>query len=156
MPMPTLRLYSVYGPWEHPGRLLPRLVAAALDGRLPPLTRPETARDFVHVDDAVEAFLQARRVPLADPGAVYNIGSGQQTTLEALVQLVRDQLEVAAAPAWGSMPSRAWDSARWCSDPRKAERELGWRARVPLAEGIARLGAWILSDPKLAAIYAAG
>jgi dolichol-phosphate mannosyltransferase len=155
MPMPTLRLYSAYGPWENPGRLLPRLATAALAGRLPPLTDPETARDFIYIDDVVEAFLRARDCPLADPGAVYNIGSGQQTTLGQLVELVRRQLGITAAPAWGSMPSRAWDTARWCSDPRKAERELGWVARVPLAEGIARLADWIRSDPALAAIYAA-
>ena len=55
----TLRLYSVYGPWEHPDRLIPKLVGEALAGRLPPLVNPEVARDFVFIDDACSAFLAA-------------------------------------------------------------------------------------------------
>ena len=47
----TLRLYSVYGPWEEPGRLMPTLVARGLEGRLPPLVSPDTPRDFVSVRD---------------------------------------------------------------------------------------------------------
>ena len=56
LPAATVRLYSVYGMWEEPTRLLPRLVMAAQAGRLPPLTSPATARDFVWVDDAVDAI----------------------------------------------------------------------------------------------------
>lgn len=55
----TLRLYSVYGPWEDPRRFVPQLVEHALEGRLPPLAHPGTARDFVHVDDVVDALLLA-------------------------------------------------------------------------------------------------
>jgi nucleoside-diphosphate-sugar epimerase len=40
----TLRLYSIYGPWEDPGRLIPALVREAAQGRLPPLVGPRTAR----------------------------------------------------------------------------------------------------------------
>src|SRR5205807_2658423 len=42
----TLRLYSIYGPWEEPRRLMPTLVRYALDRRLPPLVGPSIARDF--------------------------------------------------------------------------------------------------------------
>ena len=67
-PVPTLRLYSVYGPFEEPMRLLPRLVSFGLEGRLPPLADPDTARDFVYVDDAVAALLRAAETSFADPG----------------------------------------------------------------------------------------
>ena len=55
----TLRLYSIYGPWEEPGRLMPTLVERAIAGGWPPLVDPETARDFVWVEDACEAFVLA-------------------------------------------------------------------------------------------------
>src|SRR5262249_5612399 len=54
----TTRLYSIYGPWEEPTRLIPTLIIRGLKGNLPPLVSPRTARDFVYVDDAVEALLQ--------------------------------------------------------------------------------------------------
>ena len=121
----TLRLYSVYGPWEEPGRLVPTLLCAALDGRLPPLVDPRVARDFVYVDDAVDAFV------LAAEGAasgVYNIGSGRQTSLEALVQVARRIFAVDVEPEWGTMEKRSWDATVWVADPRRAQEELGWAA----------------------------
>jgi nucleoside-diphosphate-sugar epimerase len=51
----TLRLYSAYGPFEDPGRLIPRLIVHRLRGGLPPLASPDTARDYVYVDDVSEA-----------------------------------------------------------------------------------------------------
>ena len=58
--VPTLRLYSVFGPYEEPTRLVPQILVRGLEGTLPPLAAPETARDFVYVDDVVDAFLAAR------------------------------------------------------------------------------------------------
>ena len=90
--IPTLRLYSVYGPYEDPNRLVPALIVHGLRGLLPPLTSPETARDFVYVDDVVDAFLLAAAAGGSDPGAIYNVGSGIQTSLRSLVELARQEL----------------------------------------------------------------
>jgi len=62
-PVVTLRFYSVYGPWEGPARLLPALIVRGLAGEWPPLVHPSIARDFVYVDDAVEACLAAAGTP---------------------------------------------------------------------------------------------
>jgi len=58
--LPTLRLDSVFGPYEDPGRLLPTLIKHGLKGTLPPLAAPDVARDFVYVADVVEAFFSVR------------------------------------------------------------------------------------------------
>src|SRR6202022_3882820 len=54
-----LRLYSVYGPYEEPTRLVPTLIVQGLEGKLPPLVNPDVARDYIHVDDACDAFVLA-------------------------------------------------------------------------------------------------
>jgi dolichol-phosphate mannosyltransferase len=148
VPMPTLRLYSIYGPWEEPGRLVPDLLRAAMRGAWPPLADPSIARDFVHVDDACDAYLRAAAGPHADPGAVWNVGSGVQTTLREMVETVRHLLPVAAEPAWGSMPNRGWDTTVWVSDPRRIAADLGWRAATTLDEGLRRTIAWIAEHPE--------
>jgi dolichol-phosphate mannosyltransferase len=153
VPAPTLRLYSTYGPWEEPKRLVPALLVAAMAGRLPPLVDPNVARDFVYVDDVVDAYLRAASRPHADPGAVYNVGTGVQTTIAQLVAIVREMLPIEAAPDWGSMPNRAWDTTTWVADPRKIAADLEWRPRVDVRDGLARTLRWLQSDPSLLPTY---
>ena len=112
----TLRLYSTYGPWEEPKRLVPALAVEGLRGRLPPLVDPTIARDFVWVGDVVDAYLAAGRVTHAEPGAVYNIGTGVQTTLADAVEATRTVLGLGVLPAWGSMPARSWDTNCWVAE----------------------------------------
>ena len=141
----VLRLYSVYGPWEEPGRLMPTVARWALDGLLPPtLVDPDVARDFVHVDDVVRAATTWISDPVAvgEP-AIVNIGSGDQTTLGQLVALVRAACEIRAEPAWGTMPRRGWDTSCWVADARRAGEVLGWSAGTDLGAGIVALTNWV-------------
>jgi nucleoside-diphosphate-sugar epimerase len=139
----VLRVYSAYGPWEEPNRLIPTLLARGLAGELPPLVSPSVARDFVHVDDVCTAFALAAR---AQPGRVYNVGSGRQTTVEEVVWVTRRLLDLEAEPEWGSMPDRRWDTETWVANPQRIRKELGWEARVALEEGLARTLEWLRSE----------
>jgi nucleoside-diphosphate-sugar epimerase len=141
----TLRLYSVYGPWEEPGRFVPALAEAALRGTLPVLASPGVARDFVWVGDVVDAYLLAASA--RGEGEVYNVGSGRQTTLAEAVDAARRVLGVTVEPSWGSMDDRSWDTDVWVADVSKIERGLGWRASVAFDEGLARTADWLRSDP---------
>jgi nucleoside-diphosphate-sugar epimerase len=149
----TLRLYSAYGPWEEPRRLVPALVVRALEGELPPLVDPATARDFVFVEDVCDAFLLAAQRAQPGEGAVYNLGSGRQTTLRELVEAARAVFGVAREPAWGAFPARDWDTDVWVADPRRIERELGWRAHTSIADGLTAMGDWLRERPQVAARY---
>ena len=155
MRLPTLRIYSAYGPWEDPRRLLPALLVHARAGRLPPLASPRTARDFVAVEDVVRAFLLAATMPLPEPGAVFNLGTGRQTRLEEIVALVRGQFGVAEEPRWASMPGRDWDTDVWVADSRRIHAELGWAPRIGLAEGLRGIAAWLDAAPALLERYRA-
>src|SRR5262245_3660196 len=93
-----LRLSPLSGPFEEPDRLVPALVMRGLEGRLPPLVGPDVARDYVYVDDVCEAYLLAAERPVPEPGPVYNVGSGVQTTLRQMVDVARRVLPIAAEP----------------------------------------------------------
>jgi dolichol-phosphate mannosyltransferase len=136
----TLRLYSAYGPWEDPGRLIPTLVTAGMAGRLPPLVDPRIARDFVHVDDVVDAYLAAAE--RGRPGAAYNVGTGTQTTLAETVAVARELLGITVEPDWGSMPDRDWDTTTWVADPALIQAELGWSSRIDFRAGLAATIEW--------------
>lgn len=143
----TLRLYSVFGPWEDPPRLMPRIVSLGRAGTLPPFAAPETARDFVYVDDVCEAFLAAASAAEAPADAVYNIGSGVQTTLRDVAFAARSVFGVEAEPEFGTMASRSWDTSVWVSDPSRAARELDWTARTGVREGLERFSGWLDGAP---------
>jgi UDP-glucose 4-epimerase len=152
----TLRLYSVYGPYEEPGRFVPALAVDGLQGRLPPLVSPRIARDFVYVDDVAEAFLLAAAGGAPKPGAVYNVGTGRQVTLGEAVAVARAALGIAAEPEWGSLEERPWDTEVWVSDPRTIRAELGWSARRSFAEGFGELVEWFRGRPQLLDFYEQG
>jgi UDP-glucose 4-epimerase len=145
--IPTLRLYSVYGPYEEPSRFVPQLALRGLEGALPPLVSPEVARDFVYVDDVVEAYLAAANRRGPEPGPVYNVGTGSQTSIRAAVEVARRVLAIDSAPQWETMPNRAWDTSVWVANPAKIERELGFRPSTPFEVGFSRFVRWLEENP---------
>ena len=151
--MPTLRLYSVYGPYEQPSRFVPSLIARGLRGELPPLADASVARDFIYVDDVCDAFVQVAAKRGTDPGAVYNVGTGIQSTLADVVEIARRRLPIRGEPSWGSMPNRSWDVPVWVADNSKILNELDWLPRHTLAEGFGKFLDWFLAHPSLAAVY---
>lgn len=149
----TLRLYSTYGPWEEPRRLVPALVVEGLRGRLPRLVDPTIARDFVWVGDVVDAYLIAARARHSIPGVVYNVGTGVQSTLAEAVETVLEVLGLETHPDWGSMPPRSWDTSRWVADSSKIEAELGWRATTSFREGFGAFADWLRARPDIVEFY---
>ena len=153
LPVVTLRLYSVYGPYEEPGRLVPNLIVQGLAGKLPPLVDPHTARDFVYVEDVLDAFVRAAERSRGLAGRVYNLGTGVQSTLAEMVSIAREVLGIAAEPQWGSMPPRSWDTNVWVANAARARTGLAWSPRYSLREGFARTVEWFCSRPALLEHY---
>ena len=152
----TLRLYSVYGPYEEPRRFVPTLLVHALDGTLPPLVAPETARDFVYVDDVCEALVAAAGASTLPRGTILNIGSGRQTTIGDIVAVARRLFALEVEPEWGTYEPRAWDTSSWVANPARARELLGWQARTTLDEGLAATGDWLQASPLLERVYRPG
>ncbi|TNC13496.1 NAD-dependent epimerase/dehydratase family protein [Methylobacterium terricola] len=143
-PVVNLRLYSVYGPYEDAGRLIPAVVSRGLAGGYPDLVDPSTARDFVYVEDVCEAFVRAAaKMSLDLYGESLNIGTGIETTIGDLAATAQNLFGIADPPRFGAMAPRAWDLARWQANPDKAARLLGWRAATPLQDGLSRTAAWM-------------
>jgi nucleoside-diphosphate-sugar epimerase len=138
----VFRLFSVYGPWEEPSRLMPTLIRRARADLPLQMVGPEVARDFVYVEDVLEALLAFPA--LADvSGEVINLGSGRQTTLAEVVATVVELTGSRSAVLWGAMERRQWDTDRWSADAGKASRLLGWTARHSLRQGLQRLAEWM-------------
>ena len=134
----VLRAFQVYGPGDHPTRLVPVVLDAARTGATVPLPARLSRRDWVWVGDVVDACVRAATTPSLPPGAVLNIGTGVQTSTEELVAVAERVTGRPIATAAGAHPGRSWDTEDWVSDPRAAARLLGWAPTVDLPEGLAR------------------
>ena len=94
-------------------------------------------RDFVYVDDVVDAFV--RSIDRAG-GLLLNIGSGEETSVRDLYDLMASRAGVEAPP--NHEPARAGELARSALDPGLARRELGWEPATSLADGVDGVLAW--------------
>ena len=92
----------------------------------------DQTRDFVYVDDTVDAFVRAAS---RGGGLVCNIGSGTETSVNELYATMVRQAGVAATPLFG--PPRPGDVLRSCLDPERALIQLGWRPWTDLETGTA-------------------
>ena len=134
----VLRAFQVYGSGDHPGRLVPTVLRAARTGEVLALTAPGLRRDWVHVDDVVEACLRAAQADDLPSGTVLNIGTGRQTANEELVAAAERVTGRRIRTEVGAHPGRSWDTASWVSDPSRARALLGWVATTDLESGLAR------------------
>ncbi len=134
----VLRAFQVYGPGDHPTRLVPTVLAAARSGTAVPLPARLSRRDWVWVGDVVDACVRAAADDGLPPGVVLNIGTGVQTSTEDLVETAARVTGRPIATVPGAHPGRDWDTADWVCDPTAARTLLGWAPTVDLAEGLAR------------------
>ncbi|HEV2760066.1 MAG TPA: NAD(P)-dependent oxidoreductase [Acidimicrobiales bacterium] len=134
----VLRAFQVYGTGDHPGRLVPTALRAARNGDVLALTAPGMRRDWIHVDDVVEACVRAAFADHLPAGQVLNIGTGRQTANEELVAAVERVTGRPVRMAVGAHPGRSWDTGTWGCDPSLAAGLLGWEAKVILDDGLAR------------------
>ena len=134
-----LRAFQVYGPGDHAHRLVPTVLRAARTRQVVPLTMTGRRRDWVWVEDVVQACVLAAERHDLPAGAVLNIGTGCQTANEELVAVAERVTGCPISTRVGAHPGRSWDTDSWVCDPALAGQALGWRPTVQLAEGIERI-----------------
>ena len=142
-----VRLYSVYGLYEQPGRLMPSLLLYLKNGSWPALVSPEVAHDFIYIDDVSEACVRLAKRGEGQ-GEIFNLGTGKQTTLKELVNLCQTLFPVTAKPQWSSMPIRAWDSVNWVANIDKITRVLNWKPKKSLSDGLQSFMDWFSDYPQ--------
>lgn len=132
------RIFYLYGPHEHPSRLVAYVVRSLLRGEPALCSEGSQVRDFLHVEDAAAAFVTVLESGVE--GAV-NIASGNPVTLRAVLEEIAAQvgrpelLRLGARDASGEAP-RIWASIHRLKD------EVGWAPSYDLSDGIAQTVAW--------------
>jgi dTDP-glucose 4,6-dehydratase len=151
LPTVTTNCSNNYGPYQFPEKLIPLMIANALEGKpLPVYGDGRQVRDWLYVGDhcaAIRAVLAAGR-----PGEVYNVGGNAEKRNLEVVHALCDALE-ALRPRPGGyrglvafVADRPGHDRRYAIDARKIRAELGWEPRETFESGLARTVRWYLDN----------
>lgn len=138
LPVVALRYFNAFGPRQSVesqyAAVVPIYIHRLQEG-LPPIINGDgtVKRDFIFVGDLVQANLVAASHPAA-PGQVFNICTGQETSLLMLLEALGSVFPNAPEPRFA--PARPGDIYRSLGDAGRAERVLGFRATTSLIEGL--------------------
>lgn len=143
VPILNLRIYSAYGPYEDSSRLIPHLCLEAGKKRLPLFANKNTPRDFIHIDDVVNAFIfAANNINKNCYGESINIGTGKETTLLELANLSKKIFSIPGTPEFSQSIAREWDTESWFGDITKAKMLINWEPSIELKEGLIKTEEW--------------
>lgn len=136
LPYVALRFSNVYGPRQRftgDRNVVAAFIQSFQEKKIPVVFgNGHQTRDFLYVDDAVKATMMAFANRVV---GVFNVGSGRQTTINELFQMIADQFESEEKPKYVALP--AWPENSGLNI-EKMKREINWEPTVDLEEGIER------------------
>ena len=144
----TARLFTVYGPGEHLGRLLPSLLEIANTGESLQLTAGLQKRDFTYVEDVAEGLIRLG-ISQSKPGEIVNLATGKLNSVRRFIETAGDILDIPPGLLeFGVLPKRNWEMEH---DPVSIVRQkflTGWTPTIGLSEGICRTQAFICNQKR--------
>jgi UDP-glucose 4-epimerase len=140
----SLRYANVYGPRQDPegeAGVVAIFIQKMLNGEQPVINgNGRQTRDFVYVDDVVEANLVAMG---QESRGIYNVGTGVETSVNELFRILVDLTGASSKEVHG--PAQKGEQMRSVIDPARIKQELAWEQKVDLAEGLKRTVAYFRS-----------
>ncbi|MCC7049335.1 MAG: GDP-mannose 4,6-dehydratase [Alphaproteobacteria bacterium] len=147
LPLTGLRFFTVYGPWGRPDMAAFLFADRILKGEpIPVFNRGEMKRDFTYIDDIVAGILAALDRPPPDggpeapPHRVYNLGNNRSEKLLRFIGIL--ERELGAKAKLDLQPMQPGDVPETYADIAASERDLGFKPRVPIDQGIPRFVKW--------------
>lgn len=132
----TARLFTVYGPGEHAGRLLPMLIEAARLGTDIPLTAGRQQRDFTFVGDVAEGIL---RLGICETmgETIVNLATGRLTTVREFVEVAAKIMHIQHDRLkWGALPTRSEEMHHLPLKLRRIRKLIDWIPSTTIEEGL--------------------
>jgi len=141
-PVTIVRIFSAYGPWDDPGRLVPSVMASCRRGEAPAVTKGDQPRDFIHIDDVLDLMVLAATFP-ATRGQVLHAGTGcMQTVREMVETIIKVCVKGRLRPLFSALAPRADEPGCWVADIADTTARTGWRPRIDLRDGVEQTWQW--------------
>ncbi len=137
------RVFSTYGPSDHPEWMIPYLIQTLMKGEKPALTKGEQLWDYLYVGDAARAIAAIATNEQAQ--GVFNLGSGSAVALREIIELIRSEIDPSLPLGFGEVPYRPDQVMHLQANIDGLEKSVGWRPQMSLSEGIAETISWYRS-----------
>lgn len=129
-------------------RIIPEFILNVLDGK-PPVIRGsgEHIRDYMHVGDAVNAYLTVAENQDVSNSEEFNFGTGRPTKVIDLTKLLIKTMGKDMQPVTLGSESHKSEISQQYLDSSKAEKTLGWKPKISLEEGLKMTAEWYAENP---------
>jgi len=150
LPIVTLRLFSVYGPYEQPGRLIYDVVTSLIKNQTLKLSTPHPKRDFVFIDDVISALEKAQEIPAIE-GEIFNVGGGHNYSVGDVVNLAFELTKKKVEISWGSTEKKRDFNTKspWIANIEKARQVLDWYPKYSFKEGFMKTYQWYQNNKQI-------
>jgi len=133
----TARLFTVYGPGEHTGRLLPSLIETSRTGQSLKLTAGVQRRDFTYVEDVADGLLRLGLAVSVEPGDVVNLATGRLVSVWKFIETAASLLKIpAACLQFGALPTRLEEMEHGDISIDRLREVLSWVPSTSIEEGL--------------------
>lgn len=150
IPIINFRLFTPYGYFEGENRLIPAVILSVLEDRPIRVSNPAFVRDFIFIEDVVDAYLHAVKMK-HKYGEIYNIGSGKQYSVGEIVQMIQKITKNKSYVRWGAVGKQARyiEPSRWEADMSKTKRVLEWEPKNTIEVGLTKTIGWFEKNKNL-------
>ena len=133
-PSTILRLYNTYGPRQDLNRFIPIVISGCIKNKKFPCSKGNQLRDFLHIDDVVDAILKSLTNKNAK-GQIINIGSGEPRVIKDIIEYVKKILK-GGYPLFGKIKLRKDEILKVYPDINKAKNKINWKPKISFKKGL--------------------
>ena len=142
LPIVNTRLFAAYGYFEEKERLIPAVIKSYLTKTELKLSSPKPVRDFIFIEDIIDAYLLIIKKVQKIKGEIFNLGTGKQTKIGQVVDTVKKINGFTIKPQYNQIKLSQTEPKLWIADISKTKKLLGWRAKYNLKQGLEKNIDW--------------
>ena len=132
-----LRPFGVFGEYEGIHKFIPQVIDKLTNENPVQMTLGEQIRDYIYIDDLIDAYILASTVPLKNKVEIINIGSGKGIAMKYLALMISNHLDASdELLQFGAIPYRPDEMMYLVANVNKAKSLLGWEAKVSIEKGL--------------------
>lgn len=133
------RMFHLYGPGEHPDRLVASVLRSLLSGETVQCSHGRQVRDYLYVKDCAEALVEILCSTVEGP---INVGSGIPLTIRELVMTIANKIDPTARPRFAKEPETPTSASIVVPDIARLREEVGWKPSRSLSLGLSETADW--------------